>query len=104
MGTVAIAAEPIKCSKEITNVLSTFFFFDTVEEMIEKWNEQNPDDQEDPNDPELMMGYSYCERKEDMNIAYCDVYQVRPTVVDGDHTLTLGHEVFHGVCGTEYHD
>lgn len=87
-------AEPIVPDGEITNVLTTLFFYDTYEDL---WNDF-------PEDRGTLEGVSFCERKVDKNIAYCDVYLVRPQEVDGEHTLTLGHEVEHGVWGEEYHE
>lgn len=48
-------------------------------------------------------GASSCWRDVEKNIAYCDVYFVEPREVDGEHTLTLGHEVLHGRYGPRYH-
>jgi len=49
------------------------------------------------------VGFSACERKPEKNIAYCDIWQLAPSKVDGDNTLTLGHELMHGVAGPNYH-
>ncbi len=98
-------SEEIDKPFEITNVLSTIFFFDTYAEMTAVWNEDHPDDYEDPNDPiSILMGFSYCEHYEERNFAHCDLYLVRPTEVDDDETLTIGHELLHGVYGEEYHN
>lgn len=90
-------AEPIVPDGEITNVISTFYFFDTVSELQEYLTDQTGEDFSDTE------AYSECWRNEEKNIAYCDIYVARPQEVDGEHTLSLGHEVLHGVYGTEYH-
>jgi hypothetical protein len=75
----------------ITNVLVTFFFYDSYEALYKDFPDAD------------IEGISVCERNVAKNIAYCDVYQVLPRTVDGEHTLTLGHEVEHGIFGPEYH-
>lgn len=101
---IAAHSEEIYKPYEITNVLNTFFFFDTYEEMIVSWNDDNPDDYEDPLDKNRLQGWSNCECYPERNFSHCDVYIVRPSKVDDEHTLTVGHEVLHGVYGPGYHD
>ena len=86
----AVESGPIVADGVIENVLITFFFYDSYAEMWAAIPEKFAGKVE---------GLSVCERKVDKNIAYCDVYQLRPTRVDGWHTLTMGHEVEHGVFG-----
>ena len=92
MGT-AESTEPISKPFELDSVLITFFWYDTLAEL----NEAFPDDEG------RLSGYSECEHYLDHNLAHCDIYVVRPQIVDGEHSLTLGHEVLHGVHGPRYH-
>jgi hypothetical protein len=85
-------AEDIVFEYEITNVVSTLYLFDTRAEMEEYLEVSG------------ISGYSECFRNEEHNIAYCDIYSVRPTEVDDDPTTTVGHEVLHGVYGADYHE
>ena len=87
----SIHAEPIEKPYEIDNVLVTFFWFDSLAELQIYFDE------------ERIEGMSECELYEDKNIAHCDVYAVRPKDVDDEYTLTIGHEVLHGVYGDKYH-
>lgn len=85
-------AEPIVCDDGvIENVLITLHYVGSYEELEEMAGSP-------------VEGFSLCERQVDKNMAWCDVYILEPKVVDGDHILTFGHEVFHGVCGVDYHD
>lgn len=107
IGTVPALADPqgseFTPEFEITNVMSTFFFFNTKQEVQDAWNELFPDLAEEY-DPEFHLeGFSNCEHYVEQNFAHCDIYVMRPTVVDGENTLTAGHEVFHGVYGSKYH-
>ncbi len=77
----------------IENVITTFFFFENYAALWAALPEYRGD----------FEAISFCERKVKKNIAYCDIYQVMPTIVDGEHTLSLGHEVEHGVFGDKYH-
>jgi len=86
--------EPIKPDGVITNVLSTFFFYESYAALWDAWPEYAGE----------IEAISLCERKVEQNIAYCDIHQVMPTIVDGEHTLSMGHEVEHGVFGEEYHE
>ena len=95
--------ERIKKSFEITNVLSTYFLFDTAEEMVAAWNNLYPESPEDLKDPNYLQGFSTCEFYPERNFSHCDVYVVRPVAVDGENTLTIGHENVHGIYGADYH-
>lgn len=77
----------------IENVITTFFFFENYAALWDAWPEYRGE----------IEAISLCERKVKKNIAYCDVYVVLPTLVDGEHTLSIGHEVEHGVFGEDYH-
>ena len=50
-----------------------------------------------------LEGLSNCTRDVKNNTAHCDVWIFEPMFVDDEHTLTLGHEVLHGVFGNRYH-
>ena len=81
-------AEPVVPDGEITNVLITVYYYDTYEELWDAFADQGE-----------LEGVSLCERNVDKNIAWCDIHVVRSQEVDGEHTLTLGHEVLHGILG-----
>jgi len=89
-GFTSAPGEPIVATHYITNVLITMHLYDTKAEL--------------QSDLEVdgVKGYSECEINEEENIAYCDIYSVRPTHIDDDATTTVGHEVLHGVFGL-YH-
>jgi len=76
---------------EIENVLITVFWFENAWELQEHFSES------------LLEGMSECEIKEDKNIAYCDLYLIRPKFVDDDATTGVGHELLHGLFGS-YHE
>jgi len=76
---------------EIENVLVTVFWFETETELQEYFGE------------ERLIGNSECEVKPEKNISYCDLYLIRPKLVDGDATTTIGHELLHGLFGL-YHE
>lgn len=89
--------EPVQCEDPITNVLVTVVMFDTLKEM------QDFAKKEYGIDPDI-AGFSDCELVPTHNMAHCDVFFVRPRIVDGYNMWVLGHEVFHGICGPEYHE
>lgn len=100
-GSIAVAEPIVPEGGIITNVVSTFYFYDTNEELLAAI----PINQRDllPENPdEVLHGYSYCHRDLEKNFAVCEIHQVLPTVVDDEQTITLGHEVAHGVFGI-YH-
>lgn len=78
---------------ELQNVGITVHWFDTVEALRDDIGEL---------EDERIHAASECETKPEFNISYCDVYLVRPGAVDDDATLSLGHEILHGLWGT-YH-
>jgi hypothetical protein len=84
--------ERIQKDGEIENVVLTIFWFDTIEDLETAFGEEG------------LQGYSECERYLKKNLAHCDLYVVRPTYVDDEETLTIGHEVLHGVYGHDYHE
>ena len=92
--TTAVAEDIDFSDGVITNILVTMFFYDTYEEMYAAF----PDEEHD------YEAISLCERLVEQNIAYCHIHQVMPTVVDGEHTLSFGHEVEHGAFGEAYHE
>lgn len=96
VGTIALG-EPLVPDGEITNVLTTLHIFSSYEEMRKDIARNFPSDKTGP--VEELEGMSDCWRNEEQNIAYCDIWMVRPSEVDDEHTLTLGHEVLHGVYG-----
>ena len=90
----AVYAEPIHKAHEIDTVLITFFWFNTLEDLNEYF----------PDEDDRLSGYSECEPYAAHNFSHCDLYVVRPQIVDDEHTLTIGHEVLHGVYGDQYHE
>lgn len=91
---IAVAEQISKNQDVITNVLSTFYLYATYEDLWEAF----------PDDYGTLEGISFCERNVEKNMAWCDIHIVEPQVIDGEHTLTLGHEVEHGIYGEEYHE
>lgn len=88
-----IVGEYVNCSNEpgrVDNVAISFFWFASLADLREHF------------DDDTLEGYSECERYS-TNFAHCDIYVVRPKIVDGEFTLTIGHEVMHGVCGQKFH-
>ncbi len=83
--------EEVSPEFEIENVLVTIFWFKNTEELQEYFSE------------ERLVGYSECETKPEKNIAYCDLYLIRPKTVDDDSTTGVGHELLHGLFGS-YHE
>ena len=81
----------------ITNVLSTFFIYDTREELQSVYRQVSGYTDE-------VDGFSMCERNVEKNVAWCDIYIIRPTIVDGFNSAVAGHEVLHGVYGQHYHE
>jgi hypothetical protein len=91
---------------QVNNIMVALHFFPDIETLNKAaklmedgavWEEL------DLEDDEYLHGFSRCERRVQANIAFCDIYVVGPGLVDGMHTLTMGHELLHGVLG-EYHD
>ena len=89
----------------IENVLVTLHIMKDKEALnkalCDLYKEAGEDDEElcEPVD-----GFSSCFGNVLKNIAWCDVYILKPTKVDDNNILTFGHEVWHGVAGTEYHE
>ena len=75
----------------VENVLVTFVFYDNYRLLNKAFPKYAP-----------IEGISICERHIEKNIAYCEIHQVLPSRIDDKHTLTMGHEVAHGVFGL-YH-
>ncbi len=86
-------AEVFKPEFWIENVLVTMYWYDSIEEFREDTGETDPD----------VHAMSLCETHPDKNIAYCQVFMVKPGRVDDDATLSGGHEYFHGHHGA-YHE
>jgi len=101
LSTVAANAEPVECpdGETITSVLTVFKFFNNVSE-LQRYLTEHSETGQDFSDTEA---YSFCWRDKENNVAYCDVFVAKPTMVDGPHTMSVGHEVMHGVCGDRYH-
>lgn len=81
--------ERVKPEFDIENVMITFYWFDTLEELKTELNEN-------------VLGLADCDWNPDKNIAYCDIYAVRATYVDDEEACTIGHEVLHASQG-RYH-
>lgn len=84
--------EPVKPEFEIQNVVITFYMYETFEDLREEMDWDN------------LLGMSDCEWKEDANIAYCDIFVVRPKFVDDEEACTIGHEVMHAIYGLYHTD
>ena len=84
---------------ENNNVGITVHWYDSVDEfreaMLDMFGEIWDDRQ--------IQAASDCDKQPEFNISYCDIYAVRPTMVDDDTTMSIGHEVLHGLLGA-YHD
>ena len=93
-----VLAEPLVPDGEVTNVVSTFYVFSTMKALREFLGDELDGDFSDT------AGFSDCWRDRAQNIAYCSHYVVRPREVDGEYTLTIGHEVLHGMYGPDYHE
>lgn len=91
-------AEEIQKPYEIDNVLITFFWFDTLEELQSFVAVEN-----DWTIETDLQGLSAYEPYVDKNFCHLDMYVVRPREVDDEYTLTIGHEVVHCVHG-DYHE
>ena len=99
VSSIALSDELVRPDGVIDNIVVTMHTFQTYGEMREALAVVYP--KQDWSDIE---GASDCFRNVEQNIAYCDVYIVEPREVDGEHTLTLGHEVLHGRYGPRYHE
>lgn len=80
---------------EVQNVGITVHWYDTKAQMQDDLGDLFPDRD--------YSAASQCEKKPEFNISYCDIYVVRPTMVDDNATLSIGHEVLHGLIG-DFHD
>lgn len=104
MGTAAaesvIVEEIYKSEGMITNILTTIHIVTSYDEIAVAYEEITGD--ELPAD-ETLEGLSDCWRNVAQNIAYCDIWVFESKYVDDEHTLTMGHEVLHGVFGDRYH-
>ena len=102
---MAVKAEYISKPYEITNVMITFFFFDTEEEMQAYYRDNFAEAEgEEKLIDKFLRGFSFVEEyEEEKNICHMDMYVVRPIEVDDDKVDTIGHEVLHCVYGSEYH-
>lgn len=89
----SIVGEYVNCTTEpgrVDNVAVSFFWFTSLKALRKHF------------DDDTLEGYSECERYS-TNFAHCDIYAVMPKIVDGEFTLTLGHELMHGICGQKFH-
>lgn len=97
------AGDPTKIHKDdgiITNILTTIHIVTSYEEIAEVYEQVMGF----PVTPGITLeGLSDCWRNVEKNIAYCDIWMFEPKDVDDDATLTLGHEVEHGMYGDRYH-
>ena len=93
------AEEIDKSQGQVSNILVTIFWFDTLSELQEYIAEMDEEEVDD-----RLQGYSLIERYDDRDMCHMDMYAVVPNEVDGNHTLTIGHEVLHCVYGEDYHE
>jgi hypothetical protein len=77
----------------ITNVVSSFVFY---EDYFELWAAF-------PEYAGKIEALSFCAREPEVNMAWCTIHVVEPQILDGEHTLSLGHEVMHGIWGVNFH-
>ena len=78
---------------ENTVVVLSLHLYDDHEALSKEHSEIHKDKTE-------VYGWSDCELQPEQNVAFCDVYVLRPTYVYSDPAIcTLGHEVWHGVAG-----
>ena len=96
-GGIAVAQEEApeymnKSNGVITNVITSFVFYKDHEALQAAFPEQGP-----------IEGISFCLREIQVNMAWCTIHVVEPYIVDGENTLTAGHEVYHGVYGVKFH-
>ena len=94
---IAIAAlEKVKCEfgKPITIIVSVVHYYDDYDEL-------NLDHMTFTGDDSEVWGWSDCEWQPKHNYAACDLYTVLPRLVPDQAAFhTIGHEVFHGSCGS----
>lgn len=84
--------EAVKPEFELTNMSMTVHWFDTVPELQEATGRRDAE------------ALSSCEHYEDLNMAFCEIWVVRPARVLGDAQMdSLGHEVLHGLMG-DFHE
>ena len=67
--------------------------------LYDDYDALNRDHAELHEDHTKVEGWSNCELQPEQNVAFCDVYILRPEYVDDNAMDTLGHEVWHGVAG-----
>ena len=98
-GHTAVAQEPSviaeymdKSDGVITNVIVTLVFYKDYEALMAAFPDEEP-----------LEGMSYCIREVENNMAWCTIHVLEPHIVDGENTLTAGHELFHGVYGVNFH-
>lgn len=95
-GGIALGQESVPIEKNdgvITNVLTSFVFYDNYDELWDALPEYHGQ----------IEGISFCLREVEVNMAWCTIHLVEPETIDGEHTLTLGHEVEHGIWGVNFH-
>lgn len=93
---------PVKdTGMENTVVVASFHFFDTYEDLNFEYNTLWLEDGEEEQE---LWGWSNCEWQPEANVAFCDIYTIRPEFVHSDMAMdTIGHEIWHGVTG-DFHD
>ena len=95
--------ETIKCKfdKPITVVISVIHYYDDYDELNLDYLTMIEDNEDLIGDGKEVWGWSDCEHQPDVNYAACDIYAVYPELVrDLAAFHTIGHEVFHGSCGS----
>lgn len=89
--------EKMSCDDPVPNILLTVKIQDSMDELREIAEGYEID--------EAVDGFSVCDQPDpDATLVHCDVYIVRPEIVDGFNSWTLGHEALHALCGMEYHE
>ena len=77
---------------ESTVIVVSLHLYDDHEALNKEHVEIHGDDTE-------VAGWSDCEHQPEQNVAFCDIYVLRPEYVYGDGMDTIGHEFWHGVAG-----
>lgn len=105
-----IKTEPLKGTLERSGkpIITTIYFYNSVEEVQDKFREVH---NLSKNHRTNVEGFSRWPEFRDSNgkplsddgqTLTCTIYTVRPTSIDDNATLTLGHELLHCIIGT-YH-
>ena len=82
----------------VTNIELVVILYDSYDDLNDAFNESN----DEVDYRYTLEGFSEFIRRED-GTGECWVHIVEPQEIDGEHTLTLGHEIAHCMYGL-YHE